>query len=121
VFPARYELNSYIVFRKRLVSRRLTSYPMATANTFPGGKVEGSMKLTNHLHLIPVTRKMELFLTPLYHVNHPGVVFNKLSSEINLPILFLLYITEYIYRLGRSRNLFSQLEARFVRLVPSRD
>jgi hypothetical protein len=23
VFPARYELNSYIVFRKRLVSRRL--------------------------------------------------------------------------------------------------
>jgi hypothetical protein len=24
VFPARYELNSYIVFRKRLVSRRLT-------------------------------------------------------------------------------------------------
>jgi hypothetical protein len=24
VFPARYELNSYIVFRKRLVSKRLT-------------------------------------------------------------------------------------------------
>jgi hypothetical protein len=25
VFPARYELNSYIVFRKRLVSKRLIS------------------------------------------------------------------------------------------------
>jgi hypothetical protein len=25
VFPARYELNSYIVFRKRLVSKRLNS------------------------------------------------------------------------------------------------
>jgi hypothetical protein len=25
VFPARYELNSYIVFRKRLVSKRLTA------------------------------------------------------------------------------------------------
>jgi hypothetical protein len=25
VFPARYELNSYIVFRKRLVSKRLKS------------------------------------------------------------------------------------------------
>jgi hypothetical protein len=24
VFPARYELNSYIVFRKRLVSKRLS-------------------------------------------------------------------------------------------------
>jgi hypothetical protein len=26
VFPARYELNSYIVFRKRLVSKRLISF-----------------------------------------------------------------------------------------------
>jgi hypothetical protein len=26
VFPARYELNSYIVFRKRLVSKRLNIY-----------------------------------------------------------------------------------------------
>jgi steroid 5-alpha reductase family enzyme len=26
VFPARYELNSYIVFRKRLVSKRLTKH-----------------------------------------------------------------------------------------------
>jgi hypothetical protein len=26
VFPARYELNSYIVFRKRLVSKRLKNY-----------------------------------------------------------------------------------------------
>jgi hypothetical protein len=25
VFPARYELNSYIVFRKRLVSKRLNN------------------------------------------------------------------------------------------------
>jgi hypothetical protein len=31
VFPARYELNSYIVFRKRLVSKRLTKhYAMKT-------------------------------------------------------------------------------------------
>jgi hypothetical protein len=26
VFPARYELNSYIVFRKRLVPKRLNAY-----------------------------------------------------------------------------------------------
>jgi hypothetical protein len=31
VFPARYELNSYIVFRKRLVSKRLTVF--ARSNT----------------------------------------------------------------------------------------
>jgi hypothetical protein len=31
VFPARYELNSYIVFRKRLVSKRLTRYVGTTS------------------------------------------------------------------------------------------
>jgi hypothetical protein len=30
VFAARYELNSYIVFRKRLVSKRLIIHPVST-------------------------------------------------------------------------------------------
>jgi hypothetical protein len=30
VFPARYELNSYIVFRKRLVSKRLNTRIMSS-------------------------------------------------------------------------------------------
>jgi hypothetical protein len=31
VFPARYELNSYIVFRKRLVSKRLSKEEIIAA------------------------------------------------------------------------------------------
>jgi hypothetical protein len=33
VFPARYELNSYIVFRKRLVSKRLSVTTHLTVST----------------------------------------------------------------------------------------
>jgi hypothetical protein len=34
VFPARYELNSYIVFRKRLVSKRLICIGIASRHDF---------------------------------------------------------------------------------------
>jgi hypothetical protein len=34
VFPARYELNSYIVFRKRLVSKRLSAIHIAYVFSF---------------------------------------------------------------------------------------
>jgi hypothetical protein len=43
VFPARYELNSYIVFRKRLVSKRLNPWPYEyKTGTIPTGKQVGS-------------------------------------------------------------------------------
>jgi hypothetical protein len=38
VFAARYELNSYIVFRKRLVSKRLIKHP--TMNMYGGTQVQ---------------------------------------------------------------------------------
>jgi hypothetical protein len=39
VFPARYELNSYIVFRKRLVSKRLTTMQChISVKSIKGGK-----------------------------------------------------------------------------------
>jgi hypothetical protein len=34
VFPARYELNSYIVFRKRLVSKRLSGFSSEARTEF---------------------------------------------------------------------------------------
>jgi hypothetical protein len=41
------------------------SYPMATGGSFPGGGGEysgGSVKLTTHLHLVPRSRMVELYL-----------------------------------------------------------
>jgi hypothetical protein len=38
VFPARYELNSYIVFRKRLVSKRLIVFKEIVAVTCENSK-----------------------------------------------------------------------------------
>jgi hypothetical protein len=46
VFPARYELNSYIVFRKRLVSkrlRRMVSFMLRAVTHWLGGHIEGGV------------------------------------------------------------------------------
>jgi hypothetical protein len=41
VFPARYELNSYIVFRKRLVSKRLIIFRQKTKKFVRGHMTHG--------------------------------------------------------------------------------
>jgi hypothetical protein len=38
------------------------SYPMGTVGSFPGGKDAWGIKLTSHLHLVPRSRMVELYL-----------------------------------------------------------
>jgi hypothetical protein len=62
VFPARYELNSYIVFRKRLVSKRLRRYFLSKRlrryflyNRFQRGRVSNKRWSADHGLLVTDT------------------------------------------------------------------
>jgi hypothetical protein len=63
VFPARYELNSYIVFRKRLVSRRLISRCLRSVEKF--AKMAEETEDSEKIHRIPTLTTLGI----LHHYN----------------------------------------------------
>jgi hypothetical protein len=65
------------------------SYPMGTGNDFPVGKAVRGVKLTTHLHLVPRSRMVELYLYSLICLH--GVVLNWLSKGTTLPFCFYLH------------------------------
>jgi hypothetical protein len=50
------------------------SYPMGTGADFPRGKAEMGMKLTIHIHLVPRSRMVELYLHSPIRLD--GIVLN---------------------------------------------
>jgi hypothetical protein len=81
VFPARYELNSYIVFRKRLVSRRLN--PKFTEEVHK--KVAPTSQEAKNLSIKTIKRPLLLRkLNGAYFTNHmkpKNTTFEK-NSEL---------------------------------------
>jgi hypothetical protein len=65
------------------------SYLMGTGGLFPGKKSGLGMKLTSHLHLVPRSRMMELYLH--FTIWFCGIELNSLSTAISL----LLYRTYF--------------------------
>jgi hypothetical protein len=61
------------------------SYPMGTGGSLPKGKVAGGVKLTTHLHLVPRSRTVELYLHSSMCLH--SIVLHQLS---------LFYLTDYI-------------------------
>jgi hypothetical protein len=57
------------------------SYIMSTRGSFPGGK-RPDVKLTTHLHLVPRSKTVELYLHSLIRLH--GVMLNKLSTKTTL-------------------------------------
>jgi hypothetical protein len=85
VFPARYELNSYIVFRKRLVSKRLSHitsplHHVPAVRNILDGFVQLCKCALSHVFFIPLT----------FHVTQIAVaarysqdsIFNLSNTEI---------------------------------------
>jgi hypothetical protein len=58
------------------------SYPMGTWGSFPGGLSSRNVKLTTHLHLMPGSGKVELYLHSTIRLH--GVVLNSLGTGITL-------------------------------------
>jgi hypothetical protein len=56
----------------------LTSYPMGSRCSFPGGKSGRGMKLTTHFHPLPRSRKVDLYIHSPICLH--GVVLNLLST-----------------------------------------
>jgi hypothetical protein len=74
VFDSRQGQESFlssIVYRPALWPTKPPSYPMGTGGSFPGSKAAGGVKLTTHLHLVPM---VELYLQSPIRLH--GVVFN---------------------------------------------